>query len=96
MTETFRYPTPNLIESSAGYLVEILGPSRVRYTEASRALTIPSELLLGARPFVLYASAIRAWDPPHEREQIDAARRAEIVEAIRRAVRAKGYEIEVD
>ncbi len=44
---------------------------------------------------VIYTNSIKAWQPPFEQDEIDATKKAQIIDNIRRAFRWAGYEIEV-
>lgn len=91
----FVIPRPNVIQSDEGFSVEVLGRTGLLYTESSRQLHIDSEVLAGPSGLLIYEASIKSWNPPHEREIIDGAKRESIVENIRRAFRFRGFEIEV-
>jgi hypothetical protein len=44
MTESFSEPEPNVIESSQGFSVRVLGRTGMRYTEGCRSVEIDSEV----------------------------------------------------
>jgi hypothetical protein len=93
----FTIPRVNVIQSSEGFSVEVLGfTGGLLYMEGEKKIHIRSELLAGSNPaLALYTSSIKAWDPPSENEAISDIKRNEIVENIRRAFRFRGFEIEV-
>ena len=91
----FFIPRVNVIESDAGFSVEVLGRTGLCYREADRSLKVDSEVLMGASGMVVAATSVRTWAPPHEKEVIDDARRKQIVENIQAAFRFQGFEIEV-
>ena len=92
----FTIPRVNVIQSSEGFSVEILGPAGLLYVEGEKSIHISSEILASYNPaLALYTRSIKAWDPPNDREEINDIKRNEIVENIRRAFRFRGFEIEV-
>ena len=91
----FKTPRPNVIESDEGFSVEVLGRTGLLYTEGAKKLKADSEVLAGPSGLGIYTNSIKAWDPPHENELIDASKRDSIVENIRRAFRFDGLEIQV-
>jgi hypothetical protein len=48
MEEHFSEPEPNVIESSTGFSVRVLGRTGMRYTEGERSVWIDSEVLAAA------------------------------------------------
>lgn len=91
---TFTRPQPNLIVSSKGFSVEILGRTGIRYTEGNRSMFIDSEVL--ATPAIaVFASSIRCWEPPFDREVIDDAKRQAIVSNITEAIRFCGETVQI-
>jgi hypothetical protein len=90
----FRIPRVNVIESDAGFSVEVLGRTGLRYCEGPKCVTIDSEVLTGSSGLAVYGRSIRHWDPPHDAEVIDDATRDAILENVRRAFRFRGFEIE--
>lgn len=91
----FFIPRVNVIESDAGFSVEVLGRTGLCYREGDRNLKVDSEVLMGPTGMVIDASSIRAWTAPHEKELIDDGRRRQIVENIQAAFHFRGFEIEV-
>lgn len=65
------------------------------YREGERQLLVNSELLASPSGMVIYTNSIKAWQPPFDQDQIDTAKKAQIIANIRRAFRWAGYEIEV-
>ena len=92
----FTVPRPNLIVSSEGFSVEVIGRSQILYREAGRVLNIEAELLATPRTIALYTSSIIAWAPPHDRDELSAAERARVVDNITRAFTSQGRRLEVD
>ncbi len=95
MSSEFSASRPNLIESTSGFAVEVLGRTGMRYTEGGRSLFVDSEVLAKPGAMALYSSSIKAWDAPHENEAITDDDRSRIIDNIGRAFASKGYELEV-
>ena len=91
----FKIPQPNVIESDEGFSVEVLGRTGLLYTEGAKKLKVDSELLAGPSGLGIYRNSIKAWEPPHENELIEASQRDAIVDNIRRAFHFRGLEIQV-
>jgi hypothetical protein len=92
MSETFSTPRPNVFKSSAGFEVELVSRSQLRYRRDGRTLTISIEPLVGDPALIFRASSITHWDDP-ARVTITPAERARIIDDIRRAIRFRGFEI---
>lgn len=56
MSEWFSEPRANLIESDAGFSVEVLGQTGIRYSEGGRTAFVDSEVL--AEPATILPTAI--------------------------------------
>jgi hypothetical protein len=95
VSQHFSFPRPNVIESDSGYRVEILGRNWLRYTEGDRTMVIDSEILDSVAGMSLWQSSIERWEPPNNSVLIDDGERRRIVENIRAAFEAKGYELDV-
>jgi hypothetical protein len=91
----FTAPRPNLVESSDGFSVEVLGQTGLRYREGDREMFVDSEVLPGRSGMVVYRDTISKWDVPHEADIVDEAQRARILENVRRAFRFQGFDIQV-
>ena len=91
----FFIPRTNVIESDAGYSVEVLGPVGLRYTEGDRTLHIDSEMLAGPSGLIVYSGSIKFGAPTPVQEPIDSKERTRIIENIRAAFRFRGFEIQV-
>ncbi|HVC77559.1 MAG TPA: Imm74 family immunity protein [Candidatus Micrarchaeaceae archaeon] len=85
MTEHFSMPKVDFVQSDAGYAVEVVSRTKVRYTEAARTMLIGAEPLLPAGRLALYISERQKWDPPHDDERLGSIEIARIVENIRAA-----------
>jgi hypothetical protein len=87
----FRMLRPNLIESTEGFSVEILGRVGMRYTEWGKSVRIESEVL--ATPEIAVdTDSILKWN---DGSVIDDATRNRIIQNIRDAVRSQGEDIVV-
>ena len=93
MTEHFFVPKVNVIESSAGFSVEVLGRTGLRYTESEKILEVDSEVLAGTAGIMLLANSIQNWKSPTH--SIDTAERSRIIENICRAFAWRGHNVEV-
>jgi hypothetical protein len=92
----FVKPGPSVIQSDEGFSVEVLGFTKgLLYTEGPKTLHIESEMSVGPAGLVIYPSSIKSWDPLYDNEVIDEAKRATIVDNVRRAFRFEGFEIDV-
>lgn len=92
----FSIPSPNVIESSEGYSVEVLGRTGLIYNEGSKTMQIDSEVLAGPSGIVVYTDSINSWDKPNGVSQIDDKERERIVSNIVAAFKFRGYDIEVN
>ncbi|KPL89279.1 Imm74 family immunity protein [Ardenticatena maritima] len=90
----FTIPRPNVIQSSEGFTVEVVGRSRILYTEPGKKLFIDAELLAGPSGLVIYTDSINTWDAPTG-EKITEEEKHRIIENIRKAFRFRGIEIEM-
>ena len=93
----FTIPRVNVIQSSEGFSVEVLGRTGLLYVEGEKSIHMSSEMLVSSSPtlLALYTRSIKAWDPPNDDEAIGEIKRNEIVENICRAFRFRKFEIEV-
>ena len=91
----FVIPRVNVVESDAGFSVEVLGRTGLRYVEGSKSMFIDSEVLMGPTPMMVDATSIRRWDSPNERVEIDDLTRKHIIDNVRAAFRFRGVEIKV-
>lgn len=94
--EDFSYPRPDLVVSSEGFSVEVLGRIGLRYREADRGMFIDSEWLVGPHGMAMRAADINAWDRHHDREPVTADDRARILTNIRRAFAWKEWPLKVE
>ena len=94
MEERITEPQPNVIESSAGFSVSVLGRVGLRYQEGDRSVRINSEVLAAPRGIVMLKDSIKYWEGPNPGKVSDADR-DRIVSNVKRAFEACGYELEV-
>jgi hypothetical protein len=94
MDEWCSEPEPNVIESTAGFSVRVLGQLDMRYTEGGRSVLISSEVLGKPGAISLHKDSITTWegDPA---EKVSDADRDRIAENIKRAFEFCGYELQV-
>jgi hypothetical protein len=85
---------PNLVEMSAGYSVEVLGRTGLRYVEGERTMLVDSEVV-GGPAIAMYAASMKRWEPPHDSEPLDDRERTRIIENIQRACDSKGWTLRV-
>lgn len=96
MEESFSEPEPNVIESSAGFSVRVLGRTGMRYTEGLRSVRIDSEVGGAATPaIVMFKDSIRVWEAPDYPEPVTDADRERIAANIQRAFAACGRELHI-
>jgi hypothetical protein len=91
----FAEPEPNRFESSDGYSVEILGRSRIKYSEKDRSTSIQSEALATIGSMALYDDSLIHWDSPHEAELLTIETRNKIISRVDAAFAWRGYKLEV-
>jgi hypothetical protein len=87
-------PEPNVIESTEGFSVKVLGQTGMRYTEGTRSVWIDSEVLAKPRAIAMLKETIRFWEGP-EPEEISEKERDRIANNVKRAFEACGYELQV-
>ena len=95
MDEQFSEPEPNVIESTNGFSVKVLGQTGLRYTEGARSVWIDSEVLAKPRAIALSKKTIRFWEGSGPAE-VSAKDRDQIAGNIKRAFEACGYELQVN
>ena len=94
MDEHFSEPEPNVIESSTGFSVRVLGRTGMQYTEGERSVWIDSEVLATPRAIAMFKETIRAWEGP-DPGAVSATERDRIAGNIKRAFDACGYDLHV-
>lgn len=94
MPESFSAPEPNLIESSAGYAVRVLGRTGIEYREAGRVAIVDSEVLATPGRMAVYQRSLTRWEPP-DGGVISPDDQARIIGNIVRAFAWRGYEAQL-
>jgi hypothetical protein len=80
---------PNLIQSDAGFSVEVLGRTGLRYSEGDKTLFIDSEML-ASKGFAIYRDPIKNWDPPHQAVRISPHEKNTIIKNVQLAFESQG------
>lgn len=92
----FHTPQVNVIQSDTGFSVEMLGRTGIEYRESDKAMFVESEILMTDVPTVaIWSDHIRAWKPPHDKEQISEEKRTEILKHICAALKWRNTQVEV-
>lgn len=94
MSERFSEPEPNVIRSSEGFSITVLGRTGLRYTEGERSVWIDSEVLAKPRSITLAKQSVRYWEGSDPGE-VSMQDRDRIVGNVKRAFEALGYELQV-
>ena len=94
VAERITEPRPNVIESSAGFAVRVLGRTGLRYHEGGRSVWIDSEVLARPRAIAMFKDSIKYWEGCDPGKVSDADR-DRIADNIKRAFEACQYELQV-
>jgi hypothetical protein len=94
MEERFSEPEPNLITSTEGFSVRVLGRTGLLYQEGERSMWIDSEVLATPRTIATSKDSIKHWDTPDD-GLIDDVARDRIADNMKRAFEGCGYFLEV-
>jgi hypothetical protein len=81
----FTIPRVNVVASDEGFSVEVLGMTGLDYSEGGKSMLVDSEILTEGHGIAVYKNSIKAWRPPHEREQLTAEDKQRIIGNICRA-----------
>lgn len=84
MAETFTRSGPSTYESSAGFSVEVLGRTGLRYSEGERTAFIDSEVLSQGYGIWIEGNSLTKWDQP-DGSPISATERDRILDNVKRA-----------
>jgi hypothetical protein len=97
VAESFSEPEPNVIESTAGFSVRVLGRTGLRYTEGQQSVWIDSEVLAKPGPgtIALFKDRIETWDSQNGPAPVGDTDRDRIAQNVKRAFEARGYELQV-
>jgi hypothetical protein len=79
----FTFPRANLFESDAGFSVEVLGRTGLRYREDSKSMFVDSEILTRGNGIQIFTKSIAKWDPPNHEELLTKEDKAHIIRNIR-------------
>jgi hypothetical protein len=93
--EVFFEPEPNVIQSSAGFSVRVLGRTGLEYSERGRSVWLDSEVLATPRAIAISTASAKVWMDPDRPEALSDSERARVATNIERAFRACGYEPEM-
>lgn len=91
----FSEPEANVIESSAGYSIRVLGRTGLEYFERGRSVWLDSEVLAKPRAIAIHKASAKGWMDPDEPERLSDADRARVASNIERAFKACGYKPEM-
>jgi hypothetical protein len=95
MAERFWKPRTNVVESSLGFSVEVLGRTGMLYVEKGRSLHLYSEVLAKPNAVSIWRDSIKRWDPPNDAEPISNEDREQIIQNIRRAFEGTKQRLDV-
>jgi hypothetical protein len=75
----FSIPRVNVIESDAGYSVEVLGRTGLEYREGPKTMFIDSEVL-AKQGIAIFKRSIVAWKPPFDEDPVTESKKDEIIQ----------------
>lgn len=93
---TFSKISANRVQSDQGFSLWMRNPFNLHYFEDARELVILGEMLTGEKELLVSVSAIRAWQPPFDREGIDKPKKEQIVSNVAAALDFLGIKYEFD
>ena len=73
----------NVIESSDGFSIRILGRIGLRYVEGARSIEVDSEVLVGHHGIVIYCYSLAQWE---DGTMVDEASRERVIQNIEAAL----------
>jgi hypothetical protein len=76
MSEWFSNPRSNVNVRDAGYSIEVLGQTGIRYSEAEKSAFIDSEVMNDPDTMLICERSISKWDPPYDSEPLSDKGRA--------------------
>jgi len=91
----FFVPRVNVVESDAGFSIEILGRTGMKYREGEKSLFVDSEVLVQGQGIAISSKSIREWDPPYTASPISPEKRDAIINNIRQAMEYQNEPLEV-
>jgi|HubBroStandDraft_6_1064221.scaffolds.fasta_scaffold1162126_2 hypothetical protein len=88
---------PAIIESDEGFRVERRGKDRIIYSRNDRSLIVYGEMGLRGEGygFSIYLWSVKTWEPPFEKELIDANTLQAIIDNTTRAMAFNGQYCEI-
>jgi hypothetical protein len=95
MAERFWKPRTNVVASSLGFSVEVLGRTGMLYHEEERTLHVYSEEAGTIDAIAIWRDSIKRWDPPNDGEPISDQDREQIIQNIQRAFEATRQRLDV-
>jgi Immunity protein 74 len=84
----------NLIESTEGFSIEVLGRTGMRYCEEGRSVFVDSEILT-TTGIAVWPTRMKSWDAPNENSPITPEDRRRIIENVERAFEFAGWRLVV-
>jgi hypothetical protein len=91
----FHIPRTNVIESDAGFSVEVLGRTGMIYREGRRSAFVDSEVLAPGKGIAIFTGSIKKWDPASGEESIGVSEKARIITNIQAAMDFKKETLEI-
>jgi hypothetical protein len=91
----FSIPKVNVVSSNESFYVEVLGRTGIEYREGDKSTFVDSEILATGHGIAVFKNSIKAWRPPHDKEEITAEQRQQIIENIRRAIEFQKQPVEI-
>lgn len=84
----------NVITSTEGFSVRVLGRTGMRYVEGSRSVGIDSEVLATPGAMMMNPASMRVQEGP-DSEPVTSGEQQRVVENVTRALQARVYELQV-
>ncbi len=84
----------NLIESTEGFSLEVLGRTGMCYCEEGRSVFVDSEVL-NTTAIAVWPTRMKSWDAPNENLPITPEDRRRIIENVKRAFEFAGWRLVV-
>ncbi len=94
LAEEFSEPEPNVIASTLGFNVRVLGRTGMRYTAGPDSIFIDSEVLAESGSIAVAKGSIRFWEGSDPRV-VSEEERDRIAANIERAFAARGYHAKI-
>lgn len=90
----FKVENKNTIVSDAGFSVEVLGRTGVRYQESDLSLVVDGEILAGPSGFLIYSDTMKP-DTGYEQIKLNPLQKSAIINKIKTAFAFRGFDIEI-